>query len=327
MADHTLKSTTHKSFESDITASVIQTQGSGQITAQFNRIIIVANTNDTITLPVPKEFDEIFIINDGVNDLQIFPVVGNNLGNGLNAPMILEAKERINFFANSETVWEIEYTTEIFHAEIHDEDNTDAFVISKVNENHCYHSNGIIIGDVGGWKFQNGETVPIASITDAGSGDITVETTGNHSLAVKDVISQNNITPTNAAYTKVFVVKSIVDSTHYTVTAVFTATATGTMNQAATLTCEPIAAGTYALTYDLSAIAETNNDIFKFFIYKNATKIPGTKRKKKFNLEGDVSKGAVTHIDSGDKISLVMKNTTSIGNITLEDYDKILMKL
>jgi len=330
MAKHVLKSNYHTSFENDMTANTTQTQGSGPITAQFNVISTVANPNDTRTLPIPKEFDELVIINDGDNDLQLFPAISTDLGNGLNQPMILEEKERIKFIAKSDTAWEIEFTTELFHAETHDEDNTDVYTISKINENHCYHSPGIIVGDVGGWTLQSGGTVPIAVITDAGSGDIDVETTGNHNLAVGDIISQNNISPVNAAYTDVFVVKSIVDSTHYTVTAVFTATATGIMNKATTLTCSPLAAGVYAVLYDLSAVAETINDKFRFFMYNNATKIAGTRRKKTFNVAGkeeDVTKGVFTHIAANDKISLVLKNTVSAGNITLEDNDMRLMKL
>lgn len=325
---HTLRQNYHKSFETEIIASTTQTQGNGVLTAHVNEIRTIANDNDTVTLPIAREGDEVSIINNGAKTLQIFPASGGNLGNGLNLSTLLELNEEIKLFAIDDTDWHIEDTTEIFHAEIHDEDNTDAFVISKVNEDHCYHSNGIIVGDVLGWTFQNGGTAPIASIADGTGGEITVETTGIHGLAVGDIISQNNLTDSN--YVGVFVVNTITDTTHYKVTATWGVTGTGTMNKAATLTCDPIAKGSYALTYDVSAIGQTSNDIFKFFIYKNTTKINGTKRRKKFNTAGelyDVTKGAITHIEAGDKVSLVMKNTTTAGNITLEDQDIRLIKL
>lgn len=325
---HTLRQNYHKSFETDITASTTQTQGNGVLTGNVNEVRTIANTNDVVTLPTAREGDEISIINNSNKNLQIFPASGDNLGNGTNLSTTLELNEEIKFFAIDDTAWHIEETTEIFHAEIHDEDNTDVFTISKTDEKHCYHTNGIVIGDILGWTFQNGGTAPIASIADGTSGDITVTTTGVHSLAIGDVISQNNLTDSN--YVGVFIVKTVPTTTTYTVTATWGATGTGTMNQAATLTCDPIAIGSYALTYDLSAIGETSNDIFKFFIYQNTTKIPGTKRKKKFNTAGDlydVTKGAIVHVEASDKISLVIENTSTAGNITLEDKDIRLIKL
>ena len=329
MTNHILKSTKHKSFQNNITASTTQTQAGGTaLTADINTIITTANDNDAVVLPTIKEGDEIKILNDGAKDLQIFPASGNNLGNGLNQSMILESNERIKFFAKSETEWDIEDSTEILHGAMGEEDNTTAFTISKVTELHCYHSTGLATEDVAGWNYQSGETKTIDEILDAGSGDIRVRTTTVHNLAVGDIISQNNMT--DSAYAKVFAVKTIVDTTHYTVTATYTAGGTGTLNKAATLTCQDIASGAYLITYDVSAIAAVSGEIFKFFVYKNATKIPRTKRKKTFTLNSklyDVSKSVIDHIDSGDKISLVLRNTTAAGNITWEDTDLILLKL
>jgi len=316
MSKHTLKSTHHKSFENNITAGTTQTQAGGTaLTADINTIITTANDNDAVVLPTIKEGDEIKILNDGAKDLQVFPASGNNLGNGLNQSMILESNERIKFFAKSETEWDIEDSTEILHGAMGEEDNTTAFTISKVTELHCYHSTGLAAEDVAGWNYQSGGTRVIDEILNEGGGDIRVRTSTAHNLAVGDVISQNNMIPTDSNYTKVFVVKTIVDSIHYTVTATYTAGVTsGTMNKAATLTCQDIAAGAYLITYDISAIATVSGEIFKFFVYKNATKIPRTKRKKTFTLNSqlyDVSKSVIDHIDSGDKISLVLRNATA----------------
>ncbi len=322
---HTIKQTSHKSLEFGITASTTQTQGSGILTTNLNEVSTVANTGDTITLPSSTEGYETLIINTGVNTLQLFPPTGDDLGNGTNASTKLEVNEEIKLIKLENNTWHIENTTVIFHAEIHDEDNTTEYVISKVSENHCYHSSSIITGDILGWTLTSGGTAAISIIADAGSGDITVTTSTVHDLAVGDILSQNNLT--DSAYVGLFVVKTVPTTTTYTVTATFTATGTGTMNKATTLTCDGIAAGAYALNYDLSAISSTSGDTFKFFIYKNTTKIAGTKRKKTFSTTGDVSKGAMTHIASGDKLSLVLRNNTTTGNITLEDYDQLLLKL
>lgn len=324
MSTHTFKSNSLKSQEFSITASITQAQGNGTLTANTNEISTVANVDDTLTLPISVEGFEILIINNGENTLQIFPPSGDDLGNGTNASTELETNEEIKLLKLENTSWHIEDTTEIFHAEIHDEDNTTAYTISASSENHCYHSSSIITGDILGWTLTAGGTAPISSIAVSGS-DILVTTSSVHDLAVGDIISQNNLT--DSAYVGVFIVQTVPSTTTYTVTATFTATGTGTMNKATSLTCNNIASGAYAINYDLSAVSETSGDTFKFFIYKNATKIAGTKRKKTFSTEGDVSKGAMTHIDGGDKISLILRNNTTTGNITLEDYDLLLLKL
>jgi len=325
---HTFKQNHHKSQEFGITASTTQTQGNGTLTANVNEISTIANNDDTVTLPIEVEGFEIVIINNGANTLKIFPPVGDDLGNGTNISTELEVNEEIKLLKLENNSWHIEGTTEIFHGAMGEEDNTTAFTISKVTELHCYHSTGLAAEDVAGWNYQSGETKVIDEILDAGSGDIRVRTTTVHNLAVGDIISQNNMA--DSAYAKVFVVKTIVDTTHYTVTATYTAGGTGTLNKAATLTCQAIAKGAYLITYDVSAIAAVSGETFKFFVYKNATKIPKTKRKKTFTLNSklyDVSKSVVVHVDSGDKISLVLRNTTAAGNITWEDTDLILLKL
>ncbi|KKK72110.1 hypothetical protein LCGC14_2907170, partial [marine sediment metagenome] len=222
-----------------LTASTTQEQGQGALTAQVNEISTVANNGDTVTLPAAVTGVECEIINNGANTIKIFPASGDDLGLGTGATTSfeeLEANERVKFVAYDTTNWAKESTTEIIHAEIHDEDNTDPFVINDAGGDfHSYHTNGLAAGDLADWTFDAGgagTSHAITGIVQAGS-DITVTTGTAHGLAIGDIISQTNLT--NAAYVGVFDVLTVPTTTTYTVTAAYTATGTGTMDQAATL--------------------------------------------------------------------------------------------
>lgn len=101
----TLRSNHHKSFETGIIASPTQTQGSGALTAATNEIRTVANNNDSVTLPTASEGREVSVINNGVNQLQIFPASGDNLGNGLNSSISLAASTQKTFFGTDDIGW------------------------------------------------------------------------------------------------------------------------------------------------------------------------------------------------------------------------------
>jgi len=320
-----------KSVTAGITASTTQTQGQQPLVSDLNEVSVVANLDDVVTLPEAVAGRETTIVNDGANTLQIFPASGDDLGNGINISTQLETNEQVEFISFSSTTWKIEASTEIFHAEMHDEDNSDAFVIAAQNNVQGYHSAGLVMGDVAGWVFDAGgagTSFPIASIADAGSGDITVTTTGTHGLAIGDIVTHSNLS--DAAYEGVFVVKTVPTTTTYTVTAVFTATDTGTMDQPATLSVNDIAVGAYAIDYSLSGTTATNNETFDFEIYRNADKVVGTKRTSKFGTGGDfrtVAGCSIVDIASGDKVCLVLENQDTAGNFTIEDISVRLIRL
>lgn len=317
-----------------LTASTTQTQGQGALTAQVNEVSTVANTDDTVTLPTAITGVSIEIINNGANILKIFPASGDDLGLGVNVSEQLEANERVTFVAIDVTNWTKESTTEILHAEIHDEDNTDAFIINDAGGDfHSYHTNGLHLGDLVDWTFDAGgagTSFPIASIADgAASGvDIAVTTTGSHGLAVGDIISQTNLA--NVTYVGVFKVKAIISDTIYEVAAVFTATGTGTMDQAATLEADAVAAGVYNFAWYASGTTATNNETIDFQLYKDATPIEGSKVRRKFGTAGDfgsMSGGGIVTVVNGDKISFALSNEDSAGNVTLRNLTIVLIRL
>lgn len=240
--------------------------------------------------------------------------------------------EIISFFAINETRWDLVDTTESAHGSMIDNDNTDAYVINDAGGDHqAYHTNGMISNLLNSWTFDIGGagiSFPIASIADAGSGDITVTTTGTHGLAIGDIISQSNLA--NAAYVGFFIIKTVPTTTTYTVTAVFTATGTGTMDQAATLDVISIATGDYKVTWQASATSATNNETFDFFLHKNDILITGSETRRKFGTGGDFGSfggQALVNVVSGDKILFALANQSSAGNITIRDFSLIVTKL
>ena len=319
---------------SGLTASTTQTQGQGAMTAEINQFSTVANNNDTSTMPAALTGLVITIINDGANTLQIFPASGDNLGSGVDLAQELEPNEDIVYSAYNDDDWSTVSSTEIKHAEMHDEDNTDAFVINDTGADfHSYHSNGVASGDLANWSFDiggGGTSFPIASVADgAASGtDIAVTTTGSHGLAVGDIVSQTNLAI--AVYVGIFEVKAIISPTVYEVAAVFDADATGTMDQASVLIAGVDSSGVYSLLYFISATSATNNETFDFQLYREATAIVGTKVRRKFGTAADfgsMSGGGVVAITDGDKISLALSNEDTAGNVTIRNFTLILTRL
>lgn len=333
-ADITMPATffVNGSTTSGITASVTQTQGQGALTSQINEVATVATDSDTVTLPDALAGRRVTIINSSGNILQIFPATDDSIADGaVDTSTTLAAGAVQVFQAINGIVWEplllatgsgSSAVTDKYIS-FYDESNATAFTVNAQTDVHAYHSAGIVGGDAEGWTFDAGSAgtpVAIASVADgADSGvDIEVTTTGNHGLAVGDIISQTNLA--SAVYTGIFVVKAIISGTQYEVAAVYTATDTGTMDAAATLTADTGSDGEYFLGWSASASAVTSSDIFDFTIYKNATAITGSTTRRKFGTGGDIGSmsGIVPAfaVVAGDKISFMLVNTSSAGNMT-----------
>lgn len=317
-----------------ITASTNKTQGQGALTAEINEVSTVANADDTVTLVSARAGIKQTIINNGDNVLQIFPASGDDLGLGVNLSTTLETNEVVEFVAYDATNWHVESGTELSHAEMTDSENTDAFVISEALNHTSYHTNGLAAGDLsGGWTFDAGgagTSQAIASIADgADSGvDIAVTTSGSHGLVAGDIVSHSNLT--SSVYTGVFKVKAKISDTVYEVAAVFTATDTGTMDQAATLLCPTGGEGTYLCAWSCDATTATNNETFDFAIHLEAAHQAKTNAQRKFGTAGDVgslSNTALIDIADGEKISFMAKNADTAGNITIRNLHIVLVRL
>lgn len=219
----------------------------------------------------------------------------------------------------------------VFHAEIHDEDNTAEFIIHAQNNHHAYHSSSVATGDVEGWTFNTGSAgtdIVIDSIADATGGKITVTTNTAHGLAVGDIICQTGLS--DSAYVGFFTVLTAPTTTTYTVTATYTATGTGFTCQPSYIQANSIAAGHYMITWTASLSSVGSAVTFDFFLHDGVATITGSKGRHKianasaFKMIGGQ---AVRNVVSGDRIFLALSNTTNATNLTIRDFSLIVVKL
>ena len=91
-----------------VTAGTTQTQAGGTaLTAEVNEVSTVANDMDAVTLPTAVAGKRCLVINNGAKRLQIFPFLGDDLGEGVNNSSSLSADANIMFFAYDTTNWEV----------------------------------------------------------------------------------------------------------------------------------------------------------------------------------------------------------------------------
>jgi len=331
MSNHTLRSNHHKSYETGITASTTQTQGNGVLTASINEISTVANDGDTVTLASAVEGFETAIINNGAKELQIFPASGEDLGNGLNASVKLEVNEEMKFFATGSSKYHIEDSTEIFHAEIFDSDNTTEYVIHAANQEHGFHSSGVAAGDLAGWTFNagsNGTSIAIASIANASGGDITVTTGAVHGLTVGDIVSQTGLSDSN--YLGFFSVKTVPTTTTYTVTATWGATGTGFVDEPSHIHVQDIAIGTYLIMWTASLSVVGTAITLDFFLHDGTSIIAGSKGRHKIASASNfkmIGGQALRKVVKEDRIFFAFSNTTNSTNVMIRDFSLITVKL
>jgi hypothetical protein len=89
-----------------ITAGTTQTQAGGfQLLSSHNEVATVATTNDTVVAPLASTGRTLTILNNGVNTLQIFPAVGDDLGAGVDTAITLASGGKLWFVAYDATTW------------------------------------------------------------------------------------------------------------------------------------------------------------------------------------------------------------------------------
>lgn len=89
-----------------ITASATQTQGQQPLVSAYNIVTVVANTNDTVTLPTAVQGQIVRIKNEGANTLQVFPATGDSVNNGtVNASVTQATNTFYMYIADDATNW------------------------------------------------------------------------------------------------------------------------------------------------------------------------------------------------------------------------------
>ncbi len=95
------------SVTAGITATNPGVQGDSPLTKDVNEISTVGAGDDAVTLPVAAAGLEIFIINNGANQLEIWPASGDNAGGGVDTAVTLASGSNATYVAIDGTNWEV----------------------------------------------------------------------------------------------------------------------------------------------------------------------------------------------------------------------------
>jgi hypothetical protein len=103
----TVKGEVAFSTEVGITASTTQSQGQQPLTKTYNEISVCATADDVVTMPSAVAGKYIRIVNNGAENLQIFPASGDNFqGEATDASITLGASTHLVCWAEDDTIWQ-----------------------------------------------------------------------------------------------------------------------------------------------------------------------------------------------------------------------------
>jgi hypothetical protein len=93
-----------------LTASVTQTQVGGlALLSSYNEIATVANSGDALTAFEVAEGARLVVVNNGANDLQLFPASGDDIGAGTDASITIAAGAIGVFLGRTAAIWDTLY--------------------------------------------------------------------------------------------------------------------------------------------------------------------------------------------------------------------------
>lgn len=95
------------STTSGITAVNPGGQGDGALTTEINEVSTVGAGDDAVTLPTAAIGRKVMIINNGANQLEIWPASGDDAGGGANTAITLAAGSNLHLVAYNVTNWEV----------------------------------------------------------------------------------------------------------------------------------------------------------------------------------------------------------------------------
>ena len=303
------------SITSGITASTTQTQGQGQLITDINEISVVANNNDTNTMPsilVPGIKSD--VINNGANTLQLFPATGHDLGAGTNIPVLLPPSTNIRAVSYTLTEWAIVPSSNAIFGEMIILDNSTALTINSQDKFHAVRL--MSAGSLGNFTFHTGSTGSITNTAD--NGGILRITSATHGLTTGDVVTITGLT--TAAQNDVTTITVIDPSTFDCDDIAFvTASETGTWNHGSHLVAGNGVSGIYQITVSTSLSSASANKTFEYNVFLNTTIQTKSTTKRRFG-SGDIGNSgssSMVNITDGDQIWLGIQNQTDTANITL----------
>jgi hypothetical protein len=71
-----------------------------------NEVATVTTTDDAVTMPSAVTGISVTIINNGANDLGVWPAVGDDVGTGVDTVTTLTPGSNVTFCAYDTTTWE-----------------------------------------------------------------------------------------------------------------------------------------------------------------------------------------------------------------------------
>ena len=181
----------------------------------------------------------------------------------------------------------------------------------------------VVTGFTHGFTYTAGSTGVIASIADAGGGDVTINDVA-HGLLAGAYITINGTTDYNGIYE---VQTASTDS--FTITATWTSDQTGYWQQGASLTCNIGSGGIYRGQWSSSGISQTNAHVFDFTPCINDTISAKAKARRKFSNAdyGSFSGCGLMNIAEGDVIQFLIQNITGAGDVTIRTLDLNIVKI
>jgi hypothetical protein len=97
-------------YDTGLTASVTQTQAGGlALLSSYNEVATVANSGDALTAFSVAEGERLIVVNNGANDAQLFPAVGDDIGAGVDTAITIATGEIGIFIGRDATNWDTLY--------------------------------------------------------------------------------------------------------------------------------------------------------------------------------------------------------------------------
>lgn len=102
----TISAFVDRSITAGITATNPGAQGDSPLTTEINEVSTVGTADDAVTLPAAVAGRKVIIINNGANQLEIWPASGDNAGGGVDTAVTLAAGSNVQYVAYDATNWE-----------------------------------------------------------------------------------------------------------------------------------------------------------------------------------------------------------------------------
>lgn len=215
------------------------------------------------------------------------------------------------------------------YCEMYSYNNATAEVIDTANTYHAVFQG---IGNNDGtlapqqdstfFTYKAGVNYSITHFTDYSgtvAGTTKVTTSATHALLVNEPITITGTTNYNGAY----IVTGVIDGTNFYITKAFVADdATGSARRPATI--KVLQDGIYRLAFNISGVAETNNDVFKWEMNKDITPLDNISARAVWTSGSNYRSNSATgfcSLTANQYLWLSVKNYSGTGDLTMNNIN------